>query len=652
MAEASEEKRVYIGGFAQPVTADEVRGRFKPFGQVHDVDLPAAQNGNMTRGFGYVTLSITPSQWQRCTRVYSGAAWKGGKMRIEEAREDYAARLRREMAEAADPAARQTTGKGGRRARSDGVHADDMALVTAKNMGRYAGWTKNRYGRPVLKYSIIRPNGRRFTYDPIRCSKSYERLMGPLPNKRLSDLDWEYSEERAQEDFARARRLPNPTVALIRETEQRLAKRRRIEEDSQRAKDRLLAQRNRAPATAAPAPAAPAAPAPVAKAEPVISGKGDGGFESDADSDIPDLESLERSAGAGAGYAAFDDDAEGIAALMARAPAELSHELQEKLACGAFDSSSDEDDDQMPAAPARRIHPGRSATDSGAALSAEDIELGEERKRTAAILGLLLDTTPDTGNNPTGVLELGDTDAEPQDGASGKSKKSSAAPADSSSSSSDSSESSDSNSGESSAGSPPSNGSAGADDDDSDDDSNSNNSSSSSSDSSDADSDSDSDSDDDKADKDDAMDVDVNESEKPAGALKGLFGEASGEAGKGGGFLFTEMLGLEADERAAALDAEAADDHAGPVTGGSRGAVGPAERNLNTNRLPMFFPDVDLPTFRRPEPAFQRQKTEEELEADLDNVRRELTDEYKAQQRASVRKARKLYRQPNGPSDP
>ncbi|KAJ2773414.1 hypothetical protein IWQ57_001305 [Coemansia nantahalensis] len=582
MAEAPEEKRVYIGGFAQMVTVDDVRGRFAPFGQVRDVDLPAAHNGGATRGFGYVTISITPSQWQRCTRVYSGAAWKGGKMRIEEAREDYTARLRREMAESADPAARPPGVKGGRRARSDGKHADDMALVTAKNIGRYAGWTKNRYGRPVLKYSIIRPDGRRFTYDPIRCAKSYERLAGAVSGKRLSDLEWEYSAERAQEDFAQARRSKG---------------------------DRS---------------------------------KGDGGFESDADSDIPDLESLERSAGAGAVYAAFDD-AEEVAALMTTAPAELSRELREKLASGAFDSSSDDDSDsdQMPAAPAGRIRPGDAVADSGAAMSAEDIALDEERKRTAAILARLVGSTVDTVDSPAGVLELGEMDAEPHDGASGKASKSASSTPDSSSSSSSSSassddSSSDSSSGGSPTGSPSNNGSSGADDSDSDDDSNPTSSGSSSS---DADSDSDSEDEEDKA---DAMDVD--ESDKPAGALKSLFGKTDGEAAAGGQFLFTEMLGLEADQRAAALEAEAAGDYAGPVTGGSR-VAGPAERNLNANRLPMFFPDVDAPTFRRPEAAFQRQKTEEELEADLANARHELADEYKALQRASVRRARKL-RQP------
>ncbi|KAJ1816259.1 hypothetical protein LPJ60_005393 [Coemansia sp. RSA 2675] len=83
------------------------------------------------------------------------------------------------------------------------------------------------------------------------------------------------------------------------------------------------------------------------------------------------------------------------------------------------------------------------------------------------------------------------------------------------------------------------------------------------------------------------------------------------------------------------------EEDSAPVTGGSR-LTGPAERNLNANRLPAFFPDVDSPMFRRPEPVFQRQKTEEELEADLERTAKEMTKEYKAQLRSTVRKVQKL----------
>ncbi|KAJ2785688.1 hypothetical protein H4R18_000379 [Coemansia javaensis] len=624
--EAAVEKRVYIGGFAQPVTADDVRGRFKPFGEVHAVDLPAGE-----RGFGYVSISITPAQWQRCVRVYSGAAWKGGKMRIEEAREDYMARLRREWAEAA--AGAPASKKKARSAGSDGVLADDMALVTTKNMSRYAGWMKNRYGRPVLKYSICRPNGRRFTFDPARNARIYERLSGPASSKRLRDLQWEYDAEQAQQDFAAARQLPAAAAALLRAAEKRLeqkraaedesrqareqlvAKRRRLEEDSRRAQERLLARSKK--------------PDVPAQEEPRR-----GGAESDADSDVPDLASLDIAAG---GDPALLAEAEEIAALMASGSSELRGKLQEKLASGAFDSDDDDDDDDDDGAPAKPTLPAHPAARGDAELTAEDIDLQEERRRTAAILGQLLGGVAGGSDGPGATVELDAEAAEPQDGAGGAPAKADggSSSASSESSSEQTSDSSDSSSEPGSgAGSSSSSGSSSGDGDGDDSDSGSSSSSSDAADTGDADTDGDEKDDDNEE---DAMDVDS----KPAGG--GLFGGA-----QGGQFRFTEMLGLEADERSA-IALAAADENAGPVTGGAR-VAGPSERNLNANRLPAFFPDMDSPAFRRPEPAFQRQKTEEELEADLDAARRRLAEDYKEQQRQAQRRARQLYegQQPKG----
>ncbi|KAI9503790.1 hypothetical protein BX070DRAFT_181300, partial [Coemansia spiralis] len=88
-------KRVYLGGFSQAVSEDDIKSRFKPFGEVHSVEIPQPANGAATRGFAYITLAITPPQWHRCISTYSGAKWKGGKLRVEEAKEGYMARLKR-----------------------------------------------------------------------------------------------------------------------------------------------------------------------------------------------------------------------------------------------------------------------------------------------------------------------------------------------------------------------------------------------------------------------------------------------------------------------------------------------------------------------------------------------------------------------------
>ncbi|KAJ2842776.1 hypothetical protein GGI22_007436, partial [Coemansia erecta] len=181
MAQEVEQKRVYLGGFTQAISKDEVAGRFKPFGQVHSVELPQPMaNGLAPRGFAYVTLSISVAQWHRCLSLYSGAKWKGGKMRVEEAKENYLARLQREREENNNAKLEYVPGANNERTRylvseekdedADkddgcirGVLAKDMALVTGKNIDRYAGWTRGRYNRPVLKLSLVKPDGKPFT---------------------------------------------------------------------------------------------------------------------------------------------------------------------------------------------------------------------------------------------------------------------------------------------------------------------------------------------------------------------------------------------------------------------------------------------------------------------------------------------------------
>ncbi|KAJ2156461.1 hypothetical protein GGF46_005164 [Coemansia sp. RSA 552] len=540
MADAAVEKRVYIGGFGQAVTVDEVRNRFKPFGQVNSVDLPAAAAGFETRGFGYVSISITAAQWQRCVKVYTGAKWKGGQLRIEEAKEDYMTRLRREWAETKEvPASKSLSDKKRTSLDMEGVFAEDMALVTAKNIKRYQGWERNRLGRPVLKHSMIRPDGKRLTYDPARHG-SIEKLAGLAGSGSSGELVWEYSAAEAEADFARARKLPAAVRAAKDAAEKRVVKKRKIEEP-----------------------------------QPVFAN--DEGFDSDSDIDMESADILAKQLNIG--LTPFED-AEEVASLVANAPQTLDAQLRAKLESGVFDSSSEDESDEPDEPQATRKVSSKAAGSKprGAAMSAEEIALAEERRRTAAILGELLEDSPEVADTkPTDVVEF--DGGSPQDGADKKSSKKRAKQAESTDSSSDGS--SDGSSDESSDESGSSSGS----------------------------------------------------SSKEASGGGGLFG---------GDFKFTQMLGLDADEPSAFMQAEGQAQHAGPVTGGVR-VSGPAERNLNDNRLPAFFPDMDSPAFKRPDAAFQRQKPDEDLEAELEAVRRERTQEYKALQRATVRKNRKLF---------
>ncbi|KAJ2451821.1 hypothetical protein EV183_003349 [Coemansia sp. RSA 2336] len=644
MAEAVVYKRVYIGGFAHAVTEDEVRGRFKPFGQVQEVDIPQTSNGSETRGFGYVSISITPANWQRCMKVYAGAKWKGGEMRIEEAKEDYMTRLRREWEEAKNTPAEPRKKRKGER--PDGVLAEDMSLVTVMNIGRYKGWSKNRYGRPVLKHTIIKPNGKPLVHDPSKHKYAVERIFASAEPKSLNELQWEYNPTLAQSDFETARKLSSSTIAQIKKIDERQTKKRRIENEDEQAHEILLQQSKETDRDA--------------EIE-------DGGFESDSSgSEILDVDAEEILAQQNLNYepAPFEG-ADEIASLISKVPAKLDPELQAKLESGVFDSSSEDEADTEPS-PAAVNNASRATKPHGRLMSFEDELLAKERKRATEIALQFLD---DDSTEPAGVLDFADqansTKSRPQDGISSKLTQS-----ESTSDSSSDSSSSDSSSSDSSSDSCSSSETDSTSNSDSDDSSGMNTSSGSGSDSSsdedssddsDDESSSDSDSSSDESDSDsddedsseseaggngsDAMEID----EKPPNSTSSLFESASKDNSGGGlfsgsengNFKFTQALGLEADEPAAVQEMET-DDHLRPVTGGSRIAQ-PAERNLNANRLPMFFADVDSPMFRKPEAVFQRQKTEEELEEELENTRQDKTREYKSLQRSALRKSRKLY---------
>ncbi|KAJ2654211.1 hypothetical protein IWW48_006252 [Coemansia sp. RSA 1200] len=710
MAQAVEQRRIYLGGFTQPVSEDELRGRFKPFGQVDSVEIPqTASNGAATRGFAYITLKITAAQWHRCLSVYSGAKWKGGKLRVEEAKENYMARLRREIEEnrearAADGGAEERAGD--KRPRCfvpdseldteciRGTMARDMSLVTTKNIDRYEGWTRGRYNRPVLKLSLVKPDGNPFMYEPLRYKNGFEKLFGSVRPKNWEDLLWEYDEEAAKADFDAARKASEKLAALAEASRQRVGKKidSRVDGKHDKQTDRTANRRG----------------------DKKLKDSGSAEYESDDDADI--LDQLKMKRGREAQQLAKEttggvpfEDAEAIASLVANTGQQtIAPELQAKLASGAFDSDSE--DDSMGSAsnelgdgpPSKRQKVGQDAMSpcgiSTDKMSAEELlNAKRERQRTSAILEQLLkdadigDADGGTDSHEKAPATDGtaafepDSKAneklEPCDGGSSDRRKSSSAKdkpsekmEESDSSSSSSSDSSDDSSDDSEDSSTSGSGSGSSDkdgdemsekssDSDSDTDSDSDSNSDKSSDNVDE---SDSDTDDEKNDEDGAMDVDV---QTTKASYSGLFGEDEGskresqslQAPKsssgmfGGatsnGFRFTEILGLEADEPSAMSTMAAREmvDHpvaGAPVTGGVR-LTGPPERNLNANRLPAFFPDTDSPAFKRPEPMFQRQKNIEELEKDLEDDRAELTKDYKAQHRSAVRRSQKMRQKRN-----
>ncbi|KAL6985059.1 hypothetical protein U1Q18_018438 [Sarracenia purpurea var. burkii] len=88
--------RVFVGGLGGTVTAGDLRNTFSSLGKVDSVEIIRTQG----RSFAY--FDFLPSSHKSLSKLfstYNGCMWKGGRLRLEKAKEHYLLRLRREQAE-------------------------------------------------------------------------------------------------------------------------------------------------------------------------------------------------------------------------------------------------------------------------------------------------------------------------------------------------------------------------------------------------------------------------------------------------------------------------------------------------------------------------------------------------------------------------
>lgn len=99
--------RLFVGGLPQGVTADDLRQRFRPFGEVQEcVIAPPKVYGPdavFPRSFGHVELlPQDEAALRRCISAYNGAKYKGSVLKVAHAHQHYAQRMREEAVAAGD----------------------------------------------------------------------------------------------------------------------------------------------------------------------------------------------------------------------------------------------------------------------------------------------------------------------------------------------------------------------------------------------------------------------------------------------------------------------------------------------------------------------------------------------------------------------
>nr|XP_025700933.1 uncharacterized protein LOC112802104 isoform X2 [Arachis hypogaea] len=90
--------RIFVGGLGESVTKQDLHSLFSTFGNVEAVETIRTKG----RSFAYLDFLPSPTDDKSLSRLfskYNGCVWKGGKLKLEKAKEHYLVRLKREWDE-------------------------------------------------------------------------------------------------------------------------------------------------------------------------------------------------------------------------------------------------------------------------------------------------------------------------------------------------------------------------------------------------------------------------------------------------------------------------------------------------------------------------------------------------------------------------
>lgn len=87
--------RIFVGGLGASVTPIDLEATFSSLGRVHGVEIIRSND----RNFGYMDFEpFSDKALSKLFSSYNGCVWKGGRLRLEKAKEHYLAQLRQEWA--------------------------------------------------------------------------------------------------------------------------------------------------------------------------------------------------------------------------------------------------------------------------------------------------------------------------------------------------------------------------------------------------------------------------------------------------------------------------------------------------------------------------------------------------------------------------
>ncbi|KAG6556385.1 hypothetical protein Mapa_002328 [Marchantia paleacea] len=195
--------RLFVGGLASEVSAVDLKERFAPLGNVLSVAIPSAKYGSH-RGFAYVDfLPSSEASLKKLISSYNGCKWRGGLLRIEQAKQHYVDKLQKEWTAEAEALA---AAEAERNRKEEDVpvlaapkQAKSWPLLLLEQPEKPDKWKKKRdfeQGAEVDGVKLFFPSLKKLKTVPSRGlgkqKRSFQRVQS-LPVHELSTCDCEKS---------------------------------------------------------------------------------------------------------------------------------------------------------------------------------------------------------------------------------------------------------------------------------------------------------------------------------------------------------------------------------------------------------------------------------------------------------------------------
>jgi len=201
-------ERVYVGGLFHAVKEEELRDKFKSFGKVNEVHIVHKKDseGEVYKTFAYLNLQTNAQTLKKCFGIFGRSKWNGSEMKVQLAKEDFMARLKKEW-ENPIPEVKKSRKK----RMAEPIKTYDEILEKSSKMRKGVpgtliegerNWVISKYGRPLpIVYIPKSVNKKLIKIDPSKFCHNLRKLNVECDSTDHDSLTWSLNSSSKLEKF-------------------------------------------------------------------------------------------------------------------------------------------------------------------------------------------------------------------------------------------------------------------------------------------------------------------------------------------------------------------------------------------------------------------------------------------------------------------